>query len=458
MADGNVIDHTGEAYPSPLRAWTVVIILSLAGIISYVDRTIINLLVGPIRADLGISDTQFSLLQGFAFSLFYALLAIPLARLSDAGNRKYVIIGGILCWSVATFASGLVATFVGLFVARMLIGVGEATLTPGGYSMIGDYFPKERLSAAVSVFTGSSFLGSGVALIAGGELIAWLTSLGPQSLGILGTLNPWQMTFIMVSLPSLVIVALMLFVREPVRRSTAGDESAGAAAPSLAEVGSFMKSRWRVIFAIYVGLTLFAAGLYAVTGWVPEFLIRTYGWGPEDVGRFFGPMVILFCFSGMTFGGWVCNRMIAKGINDANLRLPIYAAICMTPFAIGFGIMPTATLSLLCLAPVLFLGALPFGVGTAALPLISPNRMRAQMVAGYLFVANLLSYGVGPIAVTAFSDYVLGGGDTLGLAFAIILPVLILLGATVLATGLAPYREVVGGTALPQADAEPVPA
>lgn len=431
-----------QEYPSPKYAWLVVAILSFAGIVSYVDRTVINLLVGPIRADLGINDTQFSLLQGFAFSLFYALLAIPLARLSDAGNRKWVIIGGVICWSAATFASGLVASFAALFAARMLIGVGEATLTPGGYSLIGDYFPKDKLSAAISVFTASSFLGSGVALIAGGALIGYLTSIGPQDIPVLGVLKPWQMTFILVSVPSALVVFLLLFVREPTRKATAADTGGAADQASLADVGRFIQARWRVIFAIYFGLTLLAAVLYAVTGWVPEFFIRTFDFTPAKVGAFFGPMVIVFCFSGMTSAGWVCNKMIERGMSDANLRLPIYAALCMLPFALGFGIMPNATLSLLCLAPTLFFGAMPFGVGTAALALIAPNRMRAQMVAGYLFIANLLSYGLGPIAVTGFSDYVLGGEDTLGQAFAIILPGLIALGIGVLVSGLRPYQRL----------------
>ncbi|MEO0411454.1 MAG: MFS transporter [Pseudomonadota bacterium] len=432
-----------HGYPSPTYAWIVVVILSFAGIVSYVDRTVINLLVGPIRADLGINDTQFSLLQGFAFSLFYALLAIPLARLSDAGNRKWVIIGGVICWSAATFGSGLVASFAALFAARMLIGVGEATLTPGGYSLISDYFPKEKLSAAISVFTASSFLGSGVALIAGGAIIGYLTQIGPQTLPALGTLKPWQMTFMLVSLPSALVVLLMLFVREPTRKASTADTAGETSSASIAEVATFVKSRSRIILAIYFGLTMMAANLYAVTGWVPEFLMRTFEWSPAKVGGLFGPMVIVFCFSGMTSAGWACNTLIERGMTDANLRLPIYAALCMVPFSIAFGLMPGGAWALVCLAPVLFFGAMPFGIGTAALALIAPNRMRAQMVAGYLFIANLLSYGLGPIAVTSFSDYVLGGENTLGLAFAIILPILILIGVLILLSGLKPYRKMV---------------
>ncbi|MEM6683778.1 MAG: MFS transporter [Pseudomonadota bacterium] len=435
-----------QGYPSSGYAWTVVAILSFAGVVSYVDRTIMNLLVGPIRADLGISDTQFSLLQGIAFSFFYALLAIPLARLSDTGNRKLVIIAGVVCWTLATFASGLAASFAMLFAARMFIGVGEATLTPGGYSILGDYFPKEKLSAAVSVFTASSFLGSGIALILGGPLIAYLLAKGPQTLPVLGTLQPWQMTFILVSLPSVLVLTFLIFMKEPVRQAGASEARQTMEAASFADFWAFLQSKARVILSIYFGLSVLAAVLYGVTSWGAEFLMRTYGWDPAKVGLIFGPMIAVFGYSGLASGGFVCNRLIERGMTDANLRLPIISSMCCMPFAIAFGIMPNDTLSLICLAPTLFFGAMPFGIGTAALPLISPNRMRAQMVAGYLFIANLLSYGLGPTAIAAFSD-TLGGGTALGKSFSVILPALLITGSAILMLGLKPYRALIAGTA-----------
>ncbi|MEM6586638.1 MAG: MFS transporter, partial [Pseudomonadota bacterium] len=150
----HVAQPAASAMPSSARAWYVVAVLSLAGVVSYIDRQVINLLVEPIKADLGVSDVQISLLQGFSFALFYAVLAIPLAWVSDRYNRKIVILVGLVCWSGATFASGLAGAFAVLFVARMFIGVGEATLSPAGFSIISDYFTKEKLPGPISVFTG----------------------------------------------------------------------------------------------------------------------------------------------------------------------------------------------------------------------------------------------------------------------------------------------------------------
>ncbi|MEL7029083.1 MAG: MFS transporter, partial [Pseudomonadota bacterium] len=176
----------GEPGHDPVYSWYVVAVLSFAGVVAFIDRQIINLLVEPIKADLGVSDTQISLLQGIAFSLFYAIMALPLARLSDSGNRKQIIILGAICWTIATFTCGLAGGLAVLFVSRMMVGVGEATLTPGGFSMISDYFPREQLSRALSVFTSSSFLGSGLAFILGGAMIGLFSSWGPIEAPLIG--------------------------------------------------------------------------------------------------------------------------------------------------------------------------------------------------------------------------------------------------------------------------------
>ena len=205
------------ALPPAWRGWYVVAVLSIASIVSFIDRQIINLLVDPIKADLGISDFQISLLQGFAFALFYAVLAVPLAWISDRYNRKMVILFGLVCWSAATFASGLASVFMVLFLARMFIGVGEATLAPAGMSIISDMFSKKRLPGPISVYIGSGFIGSGLALTVGGYLYSLLVEAGPQTLPF-GTFVPWQLTFFAVALLSVPVFLMLLTIREPVRR------------------------------------------------------------------------------------------------------------------------------------------------------------------------------------------------------------------------------------------------
>ena len=133
----------------------------VAYIFSFIDRQVIALLVEPIRADLQISDTQFSLLHGLAFAIFYAIMGIPIARLADTKSRPLIIAVGVFFWSIATAACGLTRNFWQLFIARMGVGVGEAALSPAAYSMITDLFPKSKLGLALGVYSVGSFLGAG---------------------------------------------------------------------------------------------------------------------------------------------------------------------------------------------------------------------------------------------------------------------------------------------------------
>ena len=154
-----------EDYPNQIYAWYVVSVLTVAYIFSFIDRQILNLLVEPIQQDLNLSDTQISLLQGMAFALFYTLMGIPIARLADVANRRTIIATGVFLWSLMTALCGLTKTFWQLFAARIGVGVGEAALSPPSYSLFSDYFPPGKVTRAIAVFTGGSFLGAGLAYI-----------------------------------------------------------------------------------------------------------------------------------------------------------------------------------------------------------------------------------------------------------------------------------------------------
>lgn len=422
-------------------AWFVVGILSLASIVSYIDRQIINLLVEPIKADLAINDTQIGLLQGFSFALFYAILALPLARLSDGGNRVRIISLGIICWSAATFFCGLATTFMMLFLARMFVGVGEATLAPSGYSILSDYFPKERAALAISIFTGSGFVGSGLAYMIGGVIIEELTKVGSISFPIVGVLAPWQMAFIAVSLPGIFLFFLMRFVREPERREIATTDQASNA--SFKSVLAHISANPRLFTGVFLGLTLMAAGGFAINMWTPTFFIRAHGWTPLQVGSIFGMLVIAASSGGVFAGGAIASLLMRRGMAGANLIVPFAAALLAIPFAIAFPLMPTPALSLVVLSPALFFSAVPFGCGTAVLPLISPNRIRAQVVAIYLLIANLVGFTLGPTSIGFLTDYVFGKPELVGYSLASAPAVFYVLGALLVAWATPKYASVI---------------
>lgn len=430
-----------RAFPRPLYAWMVVGVLCIASIVSFIDRQIINLLVEPIKADFGVNDTQIGLLQGFSFVLFYAALAIPLARLTDRGNRKRMIVYGVICWTIATFSCGLAGGFAMLFIARMFVGVGEATLTPASYSLIPDYFPRERVGLAISVFTSASFAGSGIAYIFGGAMVEILTGLGPITLPVVGERSVWQLTFFAVSAPSVLVLTLLAFVREPARRESLAEAAAPDASFSAA-LAHFLLHR-RLFSGVMFGLTLMAAAVFALNLWVPTLFIRLHGWSPMQIGSAFGSMVVLGSTGGVFLGGAVASAWMKRGREDAFLRVPIVAGLCAVPFAIAFPLVSNPGLSLVLLLPVLVLSAVPFGCGTAVLPIISPNRLRAQVVAVYLLVVNLLSFTCGPTAVGLLTDYVFRDEMMVGYSLAIAPALFLIAGCIVVSVALKPYSALV---------------
>ena len=426
---------------SPAYAWFVVAVLCVAGIVSYIDRQVINLLVEPIKADFGINDTQIGLLQGFSFVVFYAVLAIPLARLADSGNRTRIITIGVVCWSLATFSCGLAGSFAMLFAARMFVGVGEATLTPAGYSLISDYFPKERIALAVSIFTGCGFAGSGIAYAFGGALIEYFSQFERIVLPLVGERSVWQATFIAVTLPSALVMALLFFVREPPRKESLGDGKSPDS--SFRAVVAHLLLHRRLFGGVLFGLTMMAAASYAVNLWVPTYFIRVHGWTPMEIGSVFGAMVFLCSTGGVFIGGAVASAWMRRGQHDANLRVPIIAAVLAIPFAVAFPLASDPTVSLVLLGPLLFLAVVPFGCGTAVLPIISPNRLRAQVVAIYLLIANLLAFTCGPTSVGMLTDYVFRDPTLIGYSLAIAPAAFIIAGCALVGLALSPYSILV---------------
>ncbi len=436
-------------WPSERYGWYVVFVLCICAMVAFVDRMIINLLVEDIKADLSLSDTQISLLQGLAFALFYAVMAVPLGRLADSGRRNLLITFGIIIWTVAASACGLARTFWQLFFARMFVGIGEATLTPAGFSMLADLFKPHRLALPLSVYTGASFVGSGVALLVGGFVIAQLQKLDVVSLPLLGVMQAWEAAFIIAAAPG-VLIALLFFltVREPLRRlaPTRAGTAADIEKPSLRDVADFCRSEARVFAAVFGGVSLLAAAQFSLGAWVPAHFIRNFGWTAPEVGYTYG-IIFLTCGSaGVILGGWLADRFQARGQQDGHLRTALISALCTMPFTILFGLATDSHVAVAALAGSVFFGTMAFGAGPALIPVISPPRMRGLLVALYLLVANLIGQAGGPWLVAVFTDYVFGSSLRVGDSLAIVPAVLLLLGAALVYSGMDRLRSMAGRT------------
>ena len=410
----------------------------LAQVVSFIDRQVITLLVQPIRADLAISDTEMSLLMGFAFVIFYVTMGVPIARLSDRYSRRTIIATGIFLWSLATAACGLARNFWQLFLARIGVGVGEATLTPAAYSMIADYFPKETLGRAIGLYAVGVYLGAGLALVLGGAAIRAIGASGPLDLPVVGTLAPWQLTFMVVAIPGLLIVLLMMFtVREPVRRNLA--ETREKSIP-VREVAEFMWLNRGTFGSIFWGYATGGMAFYGFIFWVPEFIRRSHGWDISDAGIVFGTQLVLLGTVGTYAGGWFCDWLTARGYRDASMRcLAAFFAIAM-PFVAVTPLIPAADLAIPMLGVAVFFLSLQQALSPVAIQLFTPNQMRAQVVAVFFVISTFSAIAFGATSVALVTDYVFRDENDLRYSLAIVCAITMSLAAIGLALGIRPFR------------------
>ncbi|MBU1375640.1 MAG: MFS transporter [Alphaproteobacteria bacterium] len=436
----------GEAdWPNPTYAWCVVGLLMLAFTSSFIDRQILTLLVGPIRADLGITDTQFSLLVGLAFSLFYAFWGLPLAYAADRYSRRWIIAIGVFVWSVMTIASGLADSYWHLFLARMGVGIGEATLTPAAASLIADYFSRERRGRAMAVYATGVYWGSGLALLTGGAVLNLIAAMPSLSSSAFAGFEPWQIVFFLVGAPGFVIAGLMLLIREPVRRGAVGPvDGVGQARPKLAP---FLRENARTILTMFLGFSFLGVVVIGYLTWIPAIFMRKFAWTAEDVGFAFGLIVMLFGTGGILAGGWLSDRLIKAGRTDAPMRAGLYGGIATIPFAIAAPLMPTGELVLAVAAIALFLATSTQALPVIAIQLMSPNALRARLASIYFLFGSILIFTAGPSIVAAVTDFVFRDDQAVSKSLAIVCAVAAPLGVACLAVGLQSYRTTVARVA-----------
>lgn len=428
-----------QGEPSRPYRWYVVGVLSLAYCFSAIDARVLTLLVIPIKQDLGLSDFQISLLQGFAFALLYSVAAIPIGRFVDTSrNRTRIIVWGVAFWSIMTMACGLARNFGQLFAARIGVGVGEATLSPTAYSLISDYFDSKRRALAISCYAIGYPIGGGLALIIGGALLQYFVGKGGGDLPIIGALAPWQMVFVVVGLPGTFIVALLLTIREPMRRELAkGYETHRM---PLSVTFDYLKANWKLYAMLISSISLIGMLAIGVSLWYPTFLIRTYGMSIKDVGLYYGTVMLVCGAAGTVGGGWLSGRLMKAGRADANMRIVLATTLIKAlPLIIG-PLMPNAALALGCMAVGTLVGQAAQGVMISAIQDVTPNQLRGQVMALTLLCVNLVGLGLGASFIAAITDF--GFGDeaalrySISIAGGILLPVII----GILLMGLPIYR------------------
>ncbi|MCY3793467.1 MAG: MFS transporter, partial [Gammaproteobacteria bacterium] len=318
-----------QAPYSSRTQWYVVLLLTMAATLSFIDRQILNVMIGPIKRDLGgLSDTEISLIIGLAFSLVFTLATVPLARMADHANRRNIIAAGIFAWSLATALAGKADSFRNLFLARMGVGIGEAALGPASTSLLADYFDNARLPLAYGIVGAAPFIGTGLANIVGGPLIDWLEARPNFTLPLFGELYSWQMVLVCVGLPGVLLAAVMFTIAEPVRRGALKDGTAGF---PLREVWRFVVSRGKYLTYHFIAYLCLSIQGFAFLTWVVEFFVRKHQWTKTEIGLTYGVIALVVGVIGSVWAGFFAGRLIGRGGGDAPMRVTLWGTLVLGP-------------------------------------------------------------------------------------------------------------------------------
>lgn len=441
----------GDAPDSPLPAgtrreggryaWYVCVVMMLLLSISYMDRSVLALLVAPIETVFAVGDTTLGLLQGAAFAVIYVAFAFPLARLADRGNRRNLIVYGVIFWCGATICCGLAQSVHQLFLARMSVAAGEAVLMPAAVSILADYFGPKSRARALSVYSIGLYLGSGLAMGGGGALMKVFGPAGAR-VPVLGLLASWRLVFILMGLVGLLVIPLLMGVREPERLGDDG-RSAGAILP-YEQMMRELKTKRTAVFGTIIGFALISLGATTVNAWGATLFLRAHGWSIGNAGLRLGAVTLIFGPLGAITGGVVADWLAKRGRLDAKPVVGFMSATGCVAAAFALTLQSTVT-ALIGIGVLNYLIGFNFGIVQASLADLLPNRMRAVISALYIATTNIFAATLGPLLVGILNDHVFKDPAQIAASLRAVVPSAFLLAALTLWHVLPAYRQALAG-------------
>lgn len=373
--------------PSPRYRAYVMFLLVLVYTLNFIDRQIVGILAVPIKADLGLSDTQLGLMGGLAFALFYTGLGIPVAMLADRGSRTWIMTAALTIWSAMTAVCGLAQNFWHLFLGRLGVGIGEAGGVAPAYSLIADYFPPHQRARALSVYSFGIPIGSALGIVIGGFLASRID---------------WRFAFFAVGLAGIALAPLFrLTVAEPARgRYDAQPPTRPAHFGQILGTLATKPSFW----LMSLGASSSSMMGYGIFFWLPSFFVRSYGLSLLEASLVFGAALLIGGIAGTWLGGVLADRYGARGQYAAYVLIPAVAFLGTVPFYAGAVLSPNLLVSFLALLVPIALGLLWLGPVLSAIQHVVPSGMRATASAVFLFINNLIGIGAGTVVLGILSD------------------------------------------------------
>jgi predicted MFS family arabinose efflux permease len=380
------------------RALTLLVIVYT---FNFIDRQIVGILAVPIKADLGLSDTQLGLMGGLAFALFYTGLGIPVAMLADRFSRTWIMTGALVIWSAMTAVCGLAHNFWQLFLARLGVGVGEAGGVAPAYSLISDLFPPGQRARALSVYSFGIPIGSALGIVFG---------------GLIASMIDWRFAFFAVGIAGIVLAPIFrLTVREPERGAfdRQRERRPPPALPAIIRALIGKPSFW----LISLGASCSSMMGYGLFFWLPSFFVRSYGLTLLEASLFFGAILLVGGLAGIWAGGWLGDRF-GQARRTRYVTIPALAFLLTVPFYLLGILSPSLLLTFFVLLVPTALGLAWLGPVISAIQHLVRPDMRATASAVFLFINNLIGIGIGTWAIGALSDFLLlrFGDDSLRFA------------------------------------------
>ncbi|API59893.1 hypothetical protein BSL82_11705 [Tardibacter chloracetimidivorans] len=395
----------------------MVALLSLIGAVSLIDRSIILVMIPEIKADLGISDAQFGLIQGLSFGVAYTCFALISGMLVDRSPRHLLLSLSLAVWTLAAAACGLAQSFAQLLLSRVVVGVGESTASPAAQSIIGDLFAKERLAAPVSVYMSMGAISTGISVALGGWLLNLFT-VNPHLL--VGGLVPWRQVLIVSALPGLALMLVILMVREPRRTVVDGG---GAKPPSWAAYGAFVRECRPAFWGLVAGYALCGLAAYGALAWGPTYARRVLGMSPQQVGESLG---LIFGVGTPLFTillGTLADFRVRAGHYDFPLKLMMIVLAIALPLGVAGFLIKSVPLYYVAMFALQcgIVGAV--GQLLAALQMISPPNMRGRSGAVTLIASSVGAYAGGSFIIGFLTDYLYQDDQAVGYSIATVVAV-----------------------------------
>jgi MFS family permease len=429
-------------YPARAVAWYATLVLAFMYWLSILDRLIISLLVGPIKRDLHITDTQFGLLHGLAFAITFCLFGLFAGALADRFARRWVIFAGVGIWSLATAVCGLTQTYWQLLMARVGVGVGEAALQPSATSMLTDLFPPDRLTTALAVYGIGSIAGSGCAFLIGGVVVDLVSKTQTITLPLFGDIAAWKGVFLVIGIPGAFASLLIFTLPEPIRRGmTLLERRRRNWAATYLELMKFIGSRPK-FFAYHYTAFAFATAILTGAGvWYPAHMGRSFGWSSSKIGFSLGIMLAVSGLASQLICGRFVDAMYRHGYRDAQFRWFSGCLLAATPLAVIATTSSSPWIFLFFQGGFLLLISSLGACAAASLNLVTPNSLRGSGIAFYAATSGLIGSAGGPVVVALVSDKVFHSESAIGLSIAVVTAVCCPVAAVLLALGCRPMRE-----------------